>query len=138
MNDESFLQVYKTKVPRQLFARATILPDVGYGKCRTGYFTNTGYQQQCGEPSQKLRTASLLWGRHARRISSQPEKDTTEEQFIMSGIASVEDLDGRRLTRGSSLWLVNKVCFFVPVLFLLVPVCSKLAALDRSKEPILL
>uniref|UniRef100_A0A5K3FF67 Transposase n=1 Tax=Mesocestoides corti TaxID=53468 RepID=A0A5K3FF67_MESCO len=29
MNDVSFLQVYKSKVPRQLFAWATILPDVG-------------------------------------------------------------------------------------------------------------
>uniref|UniRef100_A0A5K3EZY2 Programmed cell death protein 2 C-terminal domain-containing protein n=1 Tax=Mesocestoides corti TaxID=53468 RepID=A0A5K3EZY2_MESCO len=63
MDDESFLQVYKSKVPRQIFAWVTILPDVGCGECRTGYFTNTGYQQQCGEPSQKLRTASLLRGR---------------------------------------------------------------------------
>uniref|UniRef100_A0A5K3FNN8 Nitroreductase domain-containing protein n=1 Tax=Mesocestoides corti TaxID=53468 RepID=A0A5K3FNN8_MESCO len=27
MDDESFLQVYKSKVPRQLFARATNQPD---------------------------------------------------------------------------------------------------------------
>ncbi|VDD82146.1 unnamed protein product [Mesocestoides corti] len=46
MDDESFLQVYKSKVSRQLFALATILPDVGCGECRTGYFTNTGNQQQ--------------------------------------------------------------------------------------------
>uniref|UniRef100_A0A5K3FWU0 Uncharacterized protein n=1 Tax=Mesocestoides corti TaxID=53468 RepID=A0A5K3FWU0_MESCO len=63
MDDESFLQVYKCKVPRQLFAWATILPDVGCGDCRTGYFINTGYQQQCKQPSQKLRTASFLRGR---------------------------------------------------------------------------
>uniref|UniRef100_A0A5K3FZG3 Ig-like domain-containing protein n=1 Tax=Mesocestoides corti TaxID=53468 RepID=A0A5K3FZG3_MESCO len=35
---------------------------------------------------------------HARKISSQPEKDTNEEQYIMSGVASVADSDGRRLT----------------------------------------
>uniref|UniRef100_A0A5K3EN71 Uncharacterized protein n=1 Tax=Mesocestoides corti TaxID=53468 RepID=A0A5K3EN71_MESCO len=63
MDDESFLQVYKSKVSRQLFAWATNQPDVGCGECRTGYFTNTGNQQQCGGPSQKLRTASLLRGR---------------------------------------------------------------------------
>uniref|UniRef100_A0A5K3FCI3 Ovule protein n=1 Tax=Mesocestoides corti TaxID=53468 RepID=A0A5K3FCI3_MESCO len=67
------------------------------------YFTNTGNQQQCKEPSQKLRTASLLRGCHAWRLGSQPEKDTTEEQHIMSGVASVADSDGRRLTRGSGL-----------------------------------
>uniref|UniRef100_A0A5K3FZ85 Polyprotein n=1 Tax=Mesocestoides corti TaxID=53468 RepID=A0A5K3FZ85_MESCO len=38
---------------------------------------------------------------HAREISSQPEKDTTEVQYIMGGVASVADSDGRRLTRGS-------------------------------------
>ncbi|VDD80023.1 unnamed protein product [Mesocestoides corti] len=100
-----------TKVPRQLFAWATNLPDLGCGKCRTGY------QQQCGELSQQLRTASLLRRRQfgvgsgrrhvgppgltqscvsafqwlARKISSQPEKDTTEEQYIMSGVTSVVD-----------------------------------------------
>uniref|UniRef100_A0A5K3G3C2 SCP domain-containing protein n=1 Tax=Mesocestoides corti TaxID=53468 RepID=A0A5K3G3C2_MESCO len=63
MNDESFLQVYMSKVPRQLFAWATNLPDVGCGKCRTGYFINIGFQQQCGEPIRKLRAASLLRGR---------------------------------------------------------------------------
>uniref|UniRef100_A0A5K3FIJ6 Uncharacterized protein n=1 Tax=Mesocestoides corti TaxID=53468 RepID=A0A5K3FIJ6_MESCO len=64
MNDESFLQVYKSKVPRQLFAWTTNQSDVGCGKCRTGYFTNTGFQQECGEPIRKLRAASLLRGRH--------------------------------------------------------------------------
>uniref|UniRef100_A0A5K3F5N1 DUF4005 domain-containing protein n=1 Tax=Mesocestoides corti TaxID=53468 RepID=A0A5K3F5N1_MESCO len=39
---------------------------------------------------------------HARKISSQPEKDTTEVQLIMSGVASVEDSDGGRLTRKST------------------------------------
>uniref|UniRef100_A0A5K3G5V8 Cyclic nucleotide-binding domain-containing protein n=1 Tax=Mesocestoides corti TaxID=53468 RepID=A0A5K3G5V8_MESCO len=72
-----------------------------YG-CRLS-FRYTGYQQQCNEPSQKLRTGSLLRGRHARKISSQPEKDTIEVQYIMSGLASVADSDGRRLTRGSGL-----------------------------------
>uniref|UniRef100_A0A5K3G252 Uncharacterized protein n=1 Tax=Mesocestoides corti TaxID=53468 RepID=A0A5K3G252_MESCO len=38
---------------------------------------------------------------HARKISSQPEKDTIEVQYIMSGVASAVDSDGRRLTRGS-------------------------------------
>uniref|UniRef100_A0A5K3G4K1 Uncharacterized protein n=1 Tax=Mesocestoides corti TaxID=53468 RepID=A0A5K3G4K1_MESCO len=28
---------------------------------------------------------------HARKISSQPEKDTTEVQYIMSGVGSVVD-----------------------------------------------
>uniref|UniRef100_A0A5K3EYD2 Transposase n=1 Tax=Mesocestoides corti TaxID=53468 RepID=A0A5K3EYD2_MESCO len=62
MDGESFLQVYKSKVPRQLFAWATILAEVGCGECRTGYLINTGNQQQCGGPSQKLRTASLQRG----------------------------------------------------------------------------
>uniref|UniRef100_A0A5K3ERZ2 Ig-like domain-containing protein n=1 Tax=Mesocestoides corti TaxID=53468 RepID=A0A5K3ERZ2_MESCO len=35
---------------------------------------------------------------HARKISSQPEKDTTEEQYIMNGLASVVYSDERRLT----------------------------------------
>uniref|UniRef100_A0A5K3EYT6 Cyclic nucleotide-binding domain-containing protein n=1 Tax=Mesocestoides corti TaxID=53468 RepID=A0A5K3EYT6_MESCO len=38
---------------------------------------------------------------HARKISSQPEKDMDEMQYIMSGVASLVDSDGRRLTRGS-------------------------------------
>uniref|UniRef100_A0A5K3EN04 Uncharacterized protein n=1 Tax=Mesocestoides corti TaxID=53468 RepID=A0A5K3EN04_MESCO len=57
MDDESFLQVYKNKVPRQLFACATNQPDAGCRKCRIGYFTT---HEQCNEPRQNLRTASLL------------------------------------------------------------------------------
>uniref|UniRef100_A0A5K3FG27 Acyl-CoA dehydrogenase n=1 Tax=Mesocestoides corti TaxID=53468 RepID=A0A5K3FG27_MESCO len=56
--------------------------------------------EQYGEPSQKLRTASLLrW--YAGKEGSQPEKDMNEMQYIMSGVASLVDSDGRRLTRGS-------------------------------------
>uniref|UniRef100_A0A5K3EHA1 FBPase domain-containing protein n=1 Tax=Mesocestoides corti TaxID=53468 RepID=A0A5K3EHA1_MESCO len=40
---------------------------------------------------------------HARKISSQPEKEANEVQYIMSGVASVVDSDGRRLTCGSGL-----------------------------------
>uniref|UniRef100_A0A5K3FQF5 Flocculation protein FLO11-like n=1 Tax=Mesocestoides corti TaxID=53468 RepID=A0A5K3FQF5_MESCO len=102
MDEESFLQVYKNKVSRHLIACATSLPDVGCRECRTGYFTN---HEQCKEPIQKLRTASLLRARqcgnrsghrnigqswpqqilclsaiqwHARKISSQPEMYTKE------------------------------------------------------------
>uniref|UniRef100_A0A5K3FBD3 Ig-like domain-containing protein n=1 Tax=Mesocestoides corti TaxID=53468 RepID=A0A5K3FBD3_MESCO len=39
----------------------------------------------------------------ARKVSSQPEKGTNEEQYIMSGVASVVDSDGRRLTCSSGL-----------------------------------
>uniref|UniRef100_A0A5K3FVB9 RNase_PH domain-containing protein n=1 Tax=Mesocestoides corti TaxID=53468 RepID=A0A5K3FVB9_MESCO len=67
----------------------------------TGYFTNTGSQQECGEPIRKLRAASLLRGRHAEKEGSQPEKDMDETQYIMTGVASVVDSDGRRLTCGS-------------------------------------
>uniref|UniRef100_A0A5K3EG62 Uncharacterized protein n=1 Tax=Mesocestoides corti TaxID=53468 RepID=A0A5K3EG62_MESCO len=63
MDEEPSLQVYTSKFPRQRLAWATILPDVGCGECRTGYFINTGYQQQFSEPSQKMRAASLLWRR---------------------------------------------------------------------------
>uniref|UniRef100_A0A5K3FCT3 START domain-containing protein n=1 Tax=Mesocestoides corti TaxID=53468 RepID=A0A5K3FCT3_MESCO len=92
MDDESFLQVYKSKVPRQLFAWTTILPDVGCGECRTGYFTT---HEQYGEPSQKPIPCLSAFQWRARKISSQPEKNTTEVQYIMSGVASVEDSDGR-------------------------------------------
>uniref|UniRef100_A0A5K3FMD5 Transposase n=1 Tax=Mesocestoides corti TaxID=53468 RepID=A0A5K3FMD5_MESCO len=65
-------------------------------------FTNTGFQQQCGEPIRKLRAASLLrW--HAGKEGSQPEKDTTEKQYIMGGVASAVDSDGRRLACSSGL-----------------------------------
>uniref|UniRef100_A0A5K3EXI8 Uncharacterized protein n=1 Tax=Mesocestoides corti TaxID=53468 RepID=A0A5K3EXI8_MESCO len=84
---------------------------------RIGYFNN---HDQCEEPSQKLKTASLLRGgqcddgsgcRHigprwpqpilcrsafqwyAREISSQPKNDTTEVMDIISGVASVVDSD---------------------------------------------
>uniref|UniRef100_A0A5K3EZM4 Secreted protein n=1 Tax=Mesocestoides corti TaxID=53468 RepID=A0A5K3EZM4_MESCO len=40
---------------------------------------------------------------HARKISSQPEMDPNKEQYIMSGVASVMDSDGRRLTCVSGL-----------------------------------
>uniref|UniRef100_A0A5K3G2S7 AMP-binding domain-containing protein n=1 Tax=Mesocestoides corti TaxID=53468 RepID=A0A5K3G2S7_MESCO len=43
--------------------------------------------------------SAIQW--HAGNEGSQPEKDTTEVQYIMSGVASVVDSDGRRLTRGS-------------------------------------
>uniref|UniRef100_A0A5K3FTH9 Transcriptional regulator n=1 Tax=Mesocestoides corti TaxID=53468 RepID=A0A5K3FTH9_MESCO len=48
--------------------------------------------ERCGELSQKLRTASLL-RRHARKIGSQPEKDTNEVQYVISGVAGVGDSD---------------------------------------------
>uniref|UniRef100_A0A5K3EUT0 Uncharacterized protein n=1 Tax=Mesocestoides corti TaxID=53468 RepID=A0A5K3EUT0_MESCO len=68
MDEESFLQVYKTKVPRQLFLWATILPDVGYGECRTGYFYNN---EQCGEASLKL-SWRQCGDRSGRRHIGQP------------------------------------------------------------------
>uniref|UniRef100_A0A5K3G1J4 Ig-like domain-containing protein n=1 Tax=Mesocestoides corti TaxID=53468 RepID=A0A5K3G1J4_MESCO len=43
--------------------------------------------------------SAIQW--HAGMEGSQPEKDTTEEQYIMSGMTSVVDSDGRRLTCGS-------------------------------------
>uniref|UniRef100_A0A5K3FWZ5 Ovule protein n=1 Tax=Mesocestoides corti TaxID=53468 RepID=A0A5K3FWZ5_MESCO len=58
-----------------------------------------------------------MW--HARKASSQPEEDTNKLQFILSGVASVGHSDGRLLTCGSSLWLVNKACSVVPIFFLL-------------------
>uniref|UniRef100_A0A5K3G6L2 Uncharacterized protein n=1 Tax=Mesocestoides corti TaxID=53468 RepID=A0A5K3G6L2_MESCO len=82
------------------------------------YFINTGNQQQCKEPSQKPIVCLSVFQWHARKISSQPEKDTTEEQYIMSGVASVADTDGRRLTRSSGFCLVNKACSVVPVFYL--------------------
>uniref|UniRef100_A0A5K3FYB9 Uncharacterized protein n=1 Tax=Mesocestoides corti TaxID=53468 RepID=A0A5K3FYB9_MESCO len=126
MDDESFLQVYKSKVPRQLIAWATILPDVGCGDCRNGYLNN---HEHSDEPNQKLRTALLLRGRqcgdgsgrrnigpclsqpalclsafqwHARKINSQPDKNTNEEQYITSDVASVVDSGGRCLMCASN------------------------------------
>uniref|UniRef100_A0A5K3F742 RUN domain-containing protein n=1 Tax=Mesocestoides corti TaxID=53468 RepID=A0A5K3F742_MESCO len=43
--------------------------------------------------------SAIQW--HAEKISSQPQKDMDEMLYIMSGVASVADSDGRRLTRGS-------------------------------------
>uniref|UniRef100_A0A5K3FJG9 Late endosomal/lysosomal adaptor and MAPK and MTOR activator 5 n=1 Tax=Mesocestoides corti TaxID=53468 RepID=A0A5K3FJG9_MESCO len=37
--------------------------------------------------------SAIEW--HAGKKGSQPEKDTTEEQYIMSGVASAVDSDGR-------------------------------------------
>uniref|UniRef100_A0A5K3G2R3 LAG1_DNAbind domain-containing protein n=1 Tax=Mesocestoides corti TaxID=53468 RepID=A0A5K3G2R3_MESCO len=48
-------------------------------------------------PQPILYLSGFRW--HARKVSSQPEKDRTEEQYILSGVASVMDSDGRRLTR---------------------------------------
>uniref|UniRef100_A0A5K3ELM5 Late endosomal/lysosomal adaptor and MAPK and MTOR activator 5 n=1 Tax=Mesocestoides corti TaxID=53468 RepID=A0A5K3ELM5_MESCO len=45
--------------------------------------------------------SAIQW--YAGKEGSQPEKDTTEEQHIISGVASVVDSDGRRLTRSSGL-----------------------------------
>uniref|UniRef100_A0A5K3FUG3 Uncharacterized protein n=1 Tax=Mesocestoides corti TaxID=53468 RepID=A0A5K3FUG3_MESCO len=72
----------------------------GVRECRAGYFNN---HEECKEPSQKLRTASLLRTRHARKTGSQPEKDTNGVEYIRSGMASVVDSDGRSLTCGSGL-----------------------------------
>uniref|UniRef100_A0A5K3G040 GCV_T domain-containing protein n=1 Tax=Mesocestoides corti TaxID=53468 RepID=A0A5K3G040_MESCO len=43
--------------------------------------------------------SAIQW--HAGKEGSQPEKDMDEMQYIMSGMTSVVDSDGRRLTRGS-------------------------------------
>uniref|UniRef100_A0A5K3G1U1 Transposase n=1 Tax=Mesocestoides corti TaxID=53468 RepID=A0A5K3G1U1_MESCO len=101
MDEESILQVYKSEVPRQLFALANNQPDMGCGECRTGYFINTGYQQRCGEPIRKPILCLYVFQWHARKIGSQPEKDTNDVQYTVSGVASAVDSDGRRLTRGS-------------------------------------
>uniref|UniRef100_A0A5K3F579 SURF1-like protein n=1 Tax=Mesocestoides corti TaxID=53468 RepID=A0A5K3F579_MESCO len=68
-------------------------------------------------PQPILCHSAFQW--RARKISTQPEKDTTDVQYIMSGVASVVDSDGRRLTCGPGLWLVSKACSVVPVFFLL-------------------
>ncbi|VDD84450.1 unnamed protein product [Mesocestoides corti] len=70
MNDESFLQVYKSK---------------GSGILQWRRFR----AQTCWTtwPQPILCLSVFQW--HARKISSQPEKDTTEVQYIMSGVASV-------------------------------------------------
>uniref|UniRef100_A0A5K3G2D3 PPM-type phosphatase domain-containing protein n=1 Tax=Mesocestoides corti TaxID=53468 RepID=A0A5K3G2D3_MESCO len=55
--------------------------------------------------------------RHARPISSQPEKNTNEQQYKMSGTASAMDLGGRRITFGSGFWFFKKACSLVSVFF---------------------
>ncbi|VDD79896.1 unnamed protein product [Mesocestoides corti] len=45
-----------------------------------------------GWPQPILCPSAFQW--HARKISSQPEKDTIEEQYIMSGVARLADSDG--------------------------------------------
>uniref|UniRef100_A0A5K3FQ82 Secreted protein n=1 Tax=Mesocestoides corti TaxID=53468 RepID=A0A5K3FQ82_MESCO len=50
-------------------------------------------------PQPILCLSAIQW--HAGKEGSQPEKDS----------------DGRRPTRGSGLWLVNKACSVVPVFF---------------------
>uniref|UniRef100_A0A5K3FDH1 Cyclic nucleotide-binding domain-containing protein n=1 Tax=Mesocestoides corti TaxID=53468 RepID=A0A5K3FDH1_MESCO len=59
---------------------------------------------------------AIQW--HAGKEGIQPEKDMDEMQYIISGVASVVDSDGRRLTCVSGLFLVNEACSVVPVLFL--------------------
>uniref|UniRef100_A0A5K3FCQ1 Secreted protein n=1 Tax=Mesocestoides corti TaxID=53468 RepID=A0A5K3FCQ1_MESCO len=49
------------------------------------------------------RVSAIQW--HAVKEGSQPEKDMDEMQYIMSGVASVADSDGRRLTSTSLLSL---------------------------------
>uniref|UniRef100_A0A5K3FAA4 Polyprotein n=1 Tax=Mesocestoides corti TaxID=53468 RepID=A0A5K3FAA4_MESCO len=51
-------------------------------------------------PQPVLCLSAFQW--HAKMMSSQLEKDTNEVQYIMSGVDSVVDLEGRRLTCGSS------------------------------------
>uniref|UniRef100_A0A5K3G356 Polyprotein n=1 Tax=Mesocestoides corti TaxID=53468 RepID=A0A5K3G356_MESCO len=128
IDDESFLQVYKSKVPRQLFAWATILPDVGCGRVSNWMFYQHWISttvrrtkpeaensfnaegeavwrrigaQTCWTtwPQPILCLSAIQW--HAGKEGSQPEKDMDEMQYIMSGVASVVDSDERRLTRGS-------------------------------------
>uniref|UniRef100_A0A5K3EW93 Uncharacterized protein n=1 Tax=Mesocestoides corti TaxID=53468 RepID=A0A5K3EW93_MESCO len=49
----------------------------------------------------------------------------------MGGVASAVDSDGRRLTRGSGFWLVNKACSVVPVFLLLWTGYSTVVAAGR-------
>uniref|UniRef100_A0A5K3G1H1 RING-type E3 ubiquitin transferase n=1 Tax=Mesocestoides corti TaxID=53468 RepID=A0A5K3G1H1_MESCO len=66
--------------------------------------------------SQILCLTSLQW--HARKVSSLTERGTNEEQYIMSGVASLVDSYGKRLTCVSGLSLVNKACPVVPVFYM--------------------
>uniref|UniRef100_A0A5K3G547 Envelope glycoprotein n=1 Tax=Mesocestoides corti TaxID=53468 RepID=A0A5K3G547_MESCO len=54
-------------------------------------------------PQPILCPSAFRW--HARKISRQPEKDTNEVQYIMSGVANVADWDEQIPTCGSGLWL---------------------------------
>uniref|UniRef100_A0A5K3FXU5 ABC transmembrane type-1 domain-containing protein n=1 Tax=Mesocestoides corti TaxID=53468 RepID=A0A5K3FXU5_MESCO len=68
-------------------------------------------------PQPALCLSAIQW--HARKISSQSEKDTNEVQNIMSGVASVVDSDGRCLACGYGLWLVGRALSVAPVFFIL-------------------
>uniref|UniRef100_A0A5K3G2V4 Late endosomal/lysosomal adaptor and MAPK and MTOR activator 5 n=1 Tax=Mesocestoides corti TaxID=53468 RepID=A0A5K3G2V4_MESCO len=52
---------------------------------------------------------------HARKISSQPQTDTNEVQYLMGNVASVAASDGRILTCDSGLSLVNRARSVLPV-----------------------
>ncbi|VDD84431.1 unnamed protein product [Mesocestoides corti] len=82
MDDESFLQVYKSKGSGILQWRR-----IRAQTCWTTW------------PQPILCRSAFQW--RARKISSQPEKDTTEGQYIKSGLPSVVDSEARRLTCGS-------------------------------------
>uniref|UniRef100_A0A5K3FIM5 Uncharacterized protein n=1 Tax=Mesocestoides corti TaxID=53468 RepID=A0A5K3FIM5_MESCO len=81
---------------------------LGVGECRNGYFNN---HEQCGKPNQRpiLCLSAFQW--HSSKISDQPEKDKNEVQYIMSYVVSVVHSDGRSLTCGCDLLLVNKTMF---------------------------
>uniref|UniRef100_A0A5K3F588 DUF5641 domain-containing protein n=1 Tax=Mesocestoides corti TaxID=53468 RepID=A0A5K3F588_MESCO len=57
-------------------------------------------------PQPILRFSVFQW--YARKIGRQPEKETNEDQYIMSGVANVVDSDGRRLKCDSGLYLPIK------------------------------
>uniref|UniRef100_A0A5K3EVT9 Uncharacterized protein n=1 Tax=Mesocestoides corti TaxID=53468 RepID=A0A5K3EVT9_MESCO len=50
-------------------------------------------------PQPILCLSAIQW--HARKINSQPDKNTNEVQYLMSGVASVVDSGERRLMCGS-------------------------------------
>ncbi|VDD84568.1 unnamed protein product [Mesocestoides corti] len=71
---------------------------------------HTGSNQSC--------VSAFQW--HARKISNEPEKDTTEQQYVMSGVASVVSgiLQCRRLraqTYLTTLASANRVSLCVPM-----------------------
>uniref|UniRef100_A0A5K3EVY1 Uncharacterized protein n=1 Tax=Mesocestoides corti TaxID=53468 RepID=A0A5K3EVY1_MESCO len=69
-------------------------------------FTHKGEAVWCGvglgrkhvEPHGLSQTCLSAFQWHSRKISSLPVKDTTEEQYIMSGVTSVADSNGIRTT----------------------------------------